>query len=77
MACLGTLGPGQVFLVLIGFADSVVLAQWVMKDMLCLNVLTYNLFGTNMQACQLWCVFFGRMIFRMFPSVFVNVWMSC
>ncbi len=48
MACLGTLGLGQVFLVLIGFADFVVLALWVIEDMLSLNVLTCNALGTNM-----------------------------
>ncbi len=80
MACLGILGPGQVFLVLTGSADFLVLALWVMKDMFSLNVLTCNPLGTNMQACfqcRLWCNFSGRMILSVFPSSFVNIWMSC
>ena len=39
MAWLGTLIPEHVFLMLNGFAYFVVLALWVMKDILCLTPL--------------------------------------
>ncbi len=52
MAYLGTLALGLVFLVLLGFVHYVVLALWVMKNILCLNVLIYNPFGIDMHACS-------------------------
>ena len=50
MACLGTLVPGQVFLVLKGFANSVVSALWVLSDVLCWSVPTYCPLGTSLRV---------------------------
>ncbi len=52
MASLGTLALGLVFLVLLVCVDYVVLALWVMKNILCLSVLIYNPLGIGMHACS-------------------------
>jgi hypothetical protein len=63
MACLGTLVPGRVFLVLTGFADFVVLAPWAMKNIL--FFVSHLQFIRDFRDCfgfKTWYSSFGRMI---------------